>query len=318
MPQCSAVTAGEKRVGRHYTPFGAGNWRNPAEIRQMQPRKKSVLCPSSGSRAKSIRLRRSKSGVESVLQVALPLPAVPQRMLHLRRIASVSLCPQWLRTVRNQLVSPQIFPTSNNCCPIIACKFSREGVRFSQQPLKSAVHQLIEILCQNSNSSARVAASKLSATRGMRLANQLSGLPAADPGSSDAVIIKRCAGCPNGKRSRTREKEITVARRNISGFAPCRHIRRILSVLGNPFRPVACWHAEGDAQDSTGNNNGILVGNAAFSRGMVGKAFKFGGDGSYVKIPKFQTLNPVKNITIEFWMKADPANALHHTRACRQ
>jgi len=76
------------------------------------------------------------------------------------------------------------------------------------------------------------------------------------------------------------------------------------------FRPVACWHAEGDAQDSTGNNNGILVGNAAFSRGMVGKAFKFGGDGSYVKIPKFQTLNPVKNITIEFWMKADPANAL--------
>jgi hypothetical protein len=33
-------------------PFGAVNWRNPAEIRQTPPRKKPDRCPSSGSRVK--------------------------------------------------------------------------------------------------------------------------------------------------------------------------------------------------------------------------------------------------------------------------
>ena len=49
---------------------------------------------------------------------------------------------------------------------------------------------------------------------------------------------------------------------------------------------IARWSAEGTARDSMGHNDGVLMGNATFSRGLTGQAFKFDGNGSYVKIPR--------------------------------
>ena len=75
-------------------------------------------------------------------------------------------------------------------------------------------------------------------------------------------------------------------------------------------KPVAWWRAEGNAHDSASHDDGILVGNATFSDGIIGKAFRFDGVGSYVKIPKFRMPDIREGITVEFWMKAGPNNKM--------
>jgi|GEM_PF-1647902 len=45
------------------------------------------------------------------------------------------------------------------------------------------------------------------------------------------------------------------------------------------------WPAEGTVADSAGLNNGLLVGNATFTSGWVGQAFKLDGTNGYVRLP---------------------------------
>ena len=85
----------------------------------------------------------------------------------------------------------------------------------------------------------------------------------------------------------------------------------LLWVWASHGKPVASWRAEGNARDSAGHNNGILVGNPKFSRGITGEAFEFDGTGSYAKIPPSASLNPGRQLTIEFWMKAAPGNPMN-------
>jgi len=84
----------------------------------------------------------------------------------------------------------------------------------------------------------------------------------------------------------------------------------LLWVWASHNKPVAWWRAEGNARDSAGHDDGKLVGNPIFSRGIIGEAFEFDSSGSYVKIPPSASLNPGGQLTIEFWMKADPGNAM--------
>ena len=96
---------------------------------------------------------------------------------------------------------------------------------------------------------------------------------------------------------------------------PVDSIRRIsVAVSGRPLSAhsglLAFWSGDGNADDSVGHHNGVLVGDANFALGLRGQAFNFGAPGSFVKIPKSSDLNPARQVTIEFWMNADAVNAM--------
>ncbi len=96
---------------------------------------------------------------------------------------------------------------------------------------------------------------------------------------------------------------------------PVNSIRRVLvATAGRPqaARPglLAFWSGDGQADDSAGQHNGVLVGGADFAPGLLGQAFNFDTPGSFVKIPKSAGLNPSSQLTIEFWMNADAANLM--------
>jgi len=73
-------------------------------------------------------------------------------------------------------------------------------------------------------------------------------------------------------------------------------------------RAISWWRAGGNALDSTRLNNGELTNGVKFANGISGKCFRLDGKGAYVKIPQSPSLNFESQLTIEFWMKADPRN----------
>src|ERR1035441_2969639 len=70
----------------------------------------------------------------------------------------------------------------------------------------------------------------------------------------------------------------------------------VLAVLGNgtctpaPAGLVSWWAAEGNALDSVGTNNGVLVNGAGFGAGEVGQAFLFDGNTQAFFIPYTRSL----------------------------
>jgi len=56
------------------------------------------------------------------------------------------------------------------------------------------------------------------------------------------------------------------------------------------------------AKDSAGKNNGDII-DAEWTAGKVGKALKFGGEGSFVDIPVSDSLNIDGSVTVELWVK---------------
>ncbi len=98
---------------------------------------------------------------------------------------------------------------------------------------------------------------------------------------------------------------------------PASSIRRILVTTAGhpaPTRPglLAFWSGDGNATDSTGQHDGVLLGGANFAPGPLGQAFNFDAPGSFVKIPKSDGLNPAGQVTIEFWMNAAAGNAMEN------
>src|ERR1041385_2060676 len=78
-----------------------------------------------------------------------------------------------------------------------------------------------------------------------------------------------------------------------------------------PSGAVSWWKGESNAVDSVDGNNGILMNGATFAPGKVGTAFSFDGINDFVKVPQAANLNVSNQVTIEFWMKADPSNAMN-------
>lgn len=97
---------------------------------------------------------------------------------------------------------------------------------------------------------------------------------------------------------------------------PVNSIRRILVASSHlqMVRPglLAYWSGDGNANDSAGQLNGVLVGGADYAPGLLGQAFHFDAPGSFVKIPKSSDLNPGGQVTVEFWLNADAANAMNN------
>lgn len=64
---------------------------------------------------------------------------------------------------------------------------------------------------------------------------------------------------------------------------------------------VGWWQAEGNALDSTHNNNGTIRGTVEFAAGPSGKAFLFRG--GYVEIPDSPKLRFTGSFSVSLWMK---------------
>src|SRR5437016_3612018 len=69
--------------------------------------------------------------------------------------------------------------------------------------------------------------------------------------------------------------------------------------VATPPGLISWWRGEENANDSIGMNNGVLLGNVAFTNGMVGQGFLLNGDGAYIRIPHSPSLNFTSEITIE-------------------
>ena len=67
---------------------------------------------------------------------------------------------------------------------------------------------------------------------------------------------------------------------------------------------VSWWRGEGDASDSAGTNNGVVVGNVEFVQGKAGLGFGFNGSG-YIRIPDSLSLHMSNELTIELWYKSE-------------
>jgi len=65
-------------------------------------------------------------------------------------------------------------------------------------------------------------------------------------------------------------------------------------------------------QDLVLGNNGTVVGGVTFGAGMVGQAFHFDGTSGSVNVTNAGGyLDLGSNLTIDFWMKADPTNPMN-------
>jgi tetratricopeptide (TPR) repeat protein len=72
-----------------------------------------------------------------------------------------------------------------------------------------------------------------------------------------------------------------------------------------PAGLVSWWAGEGNANDSTGANNGVLEGAVTFVPGKVGQAFSFDGTTADVRVPASPSLNvgAGNGMTIEAWIR---------------
>ncbi|MGH7968153.1 MAG: LamG-like jellyroll fold domain-containing protein, partial [Limisphaerales bacterium] len=70
-----------------------------------------------------------------------------------------------------------------------------------------------------------------------------------------------------------------------------------------PSGLVSWWRGEGTAADSTGTNNGTLLGGASFSPGFVGQSFAFTDVSQLIQIPSSDSLNLTNSLTLETWVE---------------
>ncbi|MGB8216492.1 MAG: LamG-like jellyroll fold domain-containing protein [Candidatus Methanoperedens sp.] len=76
-----------------------------------------------------------------------------------------------------------------------------------------------------------------------------------------------------------------------------------LTNSGGDIGPIAQFHFEGNAEDSSGNgNNGTIVG-AKFVQGISGQALSFDGVDDYVSVPDSTSLDISGSLTVSFWVK---------------
>lgn len=69
-----------------------------------------------------------------------------------------------------------------------------------------------------------------------------------------------------------------------------------------PSGLVSWWRAEGNSQDQTGANNGVLAGNTTYGPGGVGQGFVFDGSGDAISLGNPPNLQ-LQDLTIEAWIK---------------
>jgi hypothetical protein len=81
-----------------------------------------------------------------------------------------------------------------------------------------------------------------------------------------------------------------------------------------PSGIIAWWPGDGNANDITGTNNGILQNAVSFVAGEVAQAFSFDGVSSYIDVPSSPSLLPTNQFTIELWLFQKSANTVQGYR----
>ena len=114
-------------------------------------------------------------------------------------------------------------------------------------------------------------------------------------GSADLSIGAWLAGPPrNGWFFKGRIDEVSVHNRALTEV----EIQRLYSVSTE-----ARWLGEGNANDDTrGGNDGTLVKGVTFAPGVVGQAFSFDGQGSYVEFDPLIGNFGTADFTLEWWL----------------
>ena len=127
------------------------------------------------------------------------------------------------------------------------------------------------------------------------------------------IVVPRLNGISDGKPpvQAKRKMPIIIAGAVLFIIIVGTGLFLFLKSHGKPAGLVAWWTAEGNAKDRVGHHNGVLRGDASFARGEAGRAFSFNGNGQYVEIPQSAGLNPDNQLTLEFWMKADPNTSMN-------
>src|SRR5262249_50758114 len=74
---------------------------------------------------------------------------------------------------------------------------------------------------------------------------------------------------------------------------------------------VGWWRGDDNASDAVGTNNGTMYNGRSFAAGVVRDGFQFGGGKQFVKIPPAPELNPSNQLTIQFWMEANPSGSFN-------
>jgi hypothetical protein len=74
----------------------------------------------------------------------------------------------------------------------------------------------------------------------------------------------------------------------------------------NPTMPglVSWWKAENNGLDAVSSRHGTLVGDTAYTAGKVGQAFRFDGNGDYVKVSNAAILEPTA-VSVEAWVNSN-------------
>jgi CSLREA domain-containing protein len=71
---------------------------------------------------------------------------------------------------------------------------------------------------------------------------------------------------------------------------------------------VARWHADGNANDSVGTNDGALIGEAGFGAGAFGSGFLLDGVNDNVEVPHNPNLDPESgSFTLDAWVRSNQA-----------
>jgi hypothetical protein len=79
-----------------------------------------------------------------------------------------------------------------------------------------------------------------------------------------------------------------------------------------PAGLVSWWPGDGDADDIKDGNPGMLMNGAMFAPGVVGQTFSFDGIDDFVKVPKASNLDLSSEVTLDFWMRAEPDNLMNN------
>ena len=71
---------------------------------------------------------------------------------------------------------------------------------------------------------------------------------------------------------------------------------------------ASLYSGEGNANDSSGGNNGTINGNVTFLPGKVGQSFKFDGNLAYVDLGSDPSLDLPGSMSVSLWVRLDTLN----------
>ena len=125
----------------------------------------------------------------------------------------------------------------------------------------------------------------LSLTEGSQSVS-LTGTATQDGNSMTGTYQAPSGGCTNGDSG-------TFTATRITSNSACAPV---------PPGIVSWWQGEGNAQDATGTNPGVVQGGVTFGPGEVGQAFHLDGSTGYVDVPDSASLQAIATtVSVEMW-----------------